>query len=240
MPYITSKPDPSEFQENFRHNMGRYPDSFEHAWGMIEHEMHYQKYESWCALIDIIVPDAWYCQWVQDWLMGIVKGVYDRTKWGAYDRGTEKARKVEDGINQTIDWAKNQITNAVSDMRNRIDTEIVSPIRNKVNNEIMPKLSDAESRLATLKSDVDKALSDVNTMKSNIASFDSQIKSFSTKLSSFDSKLSTLNSMADSLNTRLKDAENRLTSYKALIDDLDRRVKSLEEKKTEVFPLLKW
>jgi phage shock protein A len=241
MTYITSKPDATEFQENFRHNMGRYPDAFEHFWGMTEHEFHYLKYESWCALIDNIFPDFFPFGSVQDFLMGVVKGVYDRTKWRAYDGGTEKARKIEDGLTDIYNQAQAKIQTEIENAKQYINTNLIDPVRQKAN-QIESSLKDAQSKLGNLSSTIDNLNGQINTMKSNITTFESQIKTFDTKLASFNSKLSSLDSTASNLQTQLTNAQAQLNQYKTLIDDLDRRVKALEQKSSLslTLPKLGW
>jgi hypothetical protein len=236
MPYITRKSDDA-FRQSYTERFAPV-DDVSHVFGWASHEKFYQEMEAWCTLINSVIPDAWWCQWAQDFLLGIVKGVYDRNAIIAYDKGVDQGRQIIAKVTETVEWAQNQITNAVTDMRNKIDSEIVDPVRQKAS-QIEAVLKDAKSKLDILSVDIKLANNDITVMGKRVNSFGDSIKAFDNKLGSFDSKLKGLESTASGLQSQLRDAQTKLNQYKTLIDDLTRRVNNLEGKKTEGFDLLK-
>jgi methyl-accepting chemotaxis protein len=237
MVYITKKDDRT-FRQYYDTHWG-HVDDVSNAFGVTNHGLFYLQMEGWCKCIDVIIPDEWWCKWAQDFLISVVRTLYDLRADSAYYSGVDMGMPIVAKVNDAITWARNQINAAVTDMRDRIDTEIIYPLRIKIENQIMPQLKRAQSSLDTFKTDIDKAISDVNTMKSNISSFDSSIKAFDGKLGSFDSKLKGLDSTANGLQSQLKDAQAKLNEYKSLIDDLTKRVQNLEGKQKEGFDFLK-
>jgi len=239
MPYITPK-NTDQLRETYNKTHNTTIDDVSHVFGWANYYKFYYEMEGWCTLIDTVVPDAWYCKWVQDFLISIVKGVHDARAQDAYGYGVDQGRAIVGKVNQTIEWAQNQINNAVNDMRNRINNEIITPLKTQVST-IQAKINEAQTKLSTLTSNIDTANKDLANLKNDVSSITSRVNTFQTQLASFDSRLSTLNSQADTLSTRIKELENTLSTHKNLIDDLDRRVKELEGKKAEILPqIFKW
>lgn len=236
MTYITRKSDDA-FRQDYTNRFAPV-DDVSHVFGWASHEKFYQQMESWCALIDAIIPDWFPQNYVQDGLINIVKGVYDSQAIIAYDKGVDQGRTIIAKVTEVVQWAQNQINNTVNDMRNKIDKEIIDPVRQKAS-QIEATLKDAQSKISNLNASVDGFKNDINAMKGNIASFDTSIKSFNTKLSSFDTKLKGLDSTASNIQSQLSDAQAKLNQYKSLIDDLTRRVNNLEQKQPQGLDFLK-
>ena len=227
MPYITRK-DLDPFRRWYEINVG-HVDDVSHIFGVANHEIFYRQLESWCAFIDSVIPDWWPLGDVQNLFISIVKFVYDNNANHAYNTGVDSGRAIMGRLSESVQWAQTQITNAVNDMRNKIDTEIVEPVRKKAA-QIEQALKDAQTKLSDMGINIDGFQSDINTMKTNISSFDSSIQAFDNKLGSFDSKLKGLDSTANGLQQQLRDAQAKLNEYKSLIDNLTKRVQNLEAK----------
>lgn len=222
MTYITIKnPDTEGWTQGL--------DEVTKIFGWSNHYRFWSEMEAWCAFIDATIPDWFPLNYVQSGLISIVKFIYDQEAKTAFANGVDLGKSIVGKVNDTITWAQNQISSAVTDMRNRIDTEIVEPVRQKAA-QIEQSLKDAQSKLSDMGISIDGFNTDVNTMKSNITSFGDSIKAFDGKLGSFDFKLTDLNNLADTLDSQLKDAQAALNQHKASIDDLITRVKNLEAK----------
>jgi hypothetical protein len=195
----------------------------------VNESIFYQEMEAWAKFIDNIIPDWFPLNYIQSGLISIVQFVYDDQAYTHIGEGVYQGNRVGKGIDDTISWAQNQISSAVNDMRNKIDTEIVDPVRQKAA-QIEQSLKDAQTKLSNMGVSIDGFQNDVNTMKSNISSFDGSIKAFDGKLGSFDSKLKGLDSTATGLQSQLRDAQAKLNEYKSIIDNLKSRVEKLEGK----------
>lgn len=228
MTYIT-KQNIDSFRANYEKNIG-HVDDISHTFGWASHEKFYWEMENWCALIDSLFPDWWPLTDVQNILINIVKFVYGNTAQDRYNKGVDMGRAIIAKVTETINWAQNQITNAVNNMKNRIQTEIIDPITTKINNTIVPALNDAQKRLDSFNSQIRTMTSDLDVFRTNITSFDGSIKSFDNKLASFNSKLTTLDTTASGLQTQLRDAQAKLNEYKTSIDGLTSKFNGLNTK----------
>jgi septal ring factor EnvC (AmiA/AmiB activator) len=213
-------------------------DDVSHIFGWASETAFFFTCDGWCEFLDAVFPDYFPFGTAQNLLISVVRFIYDNRSEHNYNCGVSSGLKIMGKITETIKWAQSQISNAVTDMRNRIDSEIVAPVRQKAA-QIEQTLKDAQGKLASMGIDIDRFSSNIETMKSSIASFDGSIKAFDSKLGSFDSKLSGLGTTASGLQTQLRDAQAKLNQYKTLIDDVSRRVDSLENKQKEGFDFLK-
>jgi len=213
-------------------------DDVSHIFGWASETAFFFTCDGWCEFLDSIFPDWWPVGDVQNLLISVVKFIYSNRSEHNYNCGVTSGLKIVGRVNEVIEFAKNTISNAVTDMRNRIDSEIVAPVRQKAA-QIEQSLKDAQGKLASMGIDIDRFSSNIETMKSSIASFDGSIKAFDSKLGGFDSKLSGLNTTASGLQTQLRDAQAKINEYKTLIDSLTTRVDNLEGKQKEGFDFLK-
>jgi uncharacterized phage infection (PIP) family protein YhgE len=236
MPYITKK-DLQPFRNWYATHIC-YVDDVSHIFGVANHEIFYRQLESWCAFIDSVFPDWFPLGDIQNILISIVKFVYDNNANHSYNVGVDSGIAIIGKVTDAINWAQNQITSSVNDMRNKIDTEIIAPVRQKAA-QIEQSLKDAQAKLSDMGINIDGFQSNIDTMKSNISSFDSSIKAFDNKLFSFDSKLKGLDSTANGLQSQLRDAQAKLNEYKNLIDNVTKRVDNLEGKQAGVLDFLK-
>lgn len=232
MTYIT-KQNIDSFRANYEKNIG-HVDDISHTFGWANHEKFYWEMESWCAFVDSVFPDWWPLTEVQNCLINIVRFIYGNCAQDNYNKGVDMGRSIMGKVNDTINWAQNQITNAVNDMRNRIQTEIIDPIITKINNTIVPALNDAQKRLDTFNTQIRSMTSDLDVFRTNITSFDSSIKAFDNKLGSFNSILNGLDTRASELQSQLRDAQALLNQHVTSIDDLIARVKKLEGKQFDL------
>lgn len=234
--YVTLK-DNDAFRKNYEARRGSV-DEISHAFGVAYHYAFYFTMDGWCQFLDSVFPDVFPFGTVQDLLIAVVKYVYDNRAEHNYNSGVDMGRSIVGKVTDTINWAQSQINNAVTDMRNRIDSEIVEPVRQKAA-EIEKTLNWAQTRINGMGTELGRFSSDVETMKGNISSFDGSIKSFDSKLASFKSTLNWQETRASGLQTQLGDAQAKLNEFKTLMDDISRRVDNLENKQKEGFDFLK-
>jgi SMC interacting uncharacterized protein involved in chromosome segregation len=213
-------------------------DDVSHIFGWASETAFFFTCDGWCEFLDAVFPDYFPFGTAQNLLISVVRFIYDNRSEHNYNCGVSSGLKIMGKVTEVINWAQNQISNAVTDMRNRIDSEIVAPVRNKAA-EIEKTLASAQSRLNAMGITIGGFSTDVETMKSNISSFGGSIKAFESKLGSFDSKLKGLDTTASGLQSQLSDAQAKLNQYKTLIDDVSRRVDNLENKQKEGFDFLK-
>lgn len=234
--YLTMK-DNDPFRASYQTRFAPV-DDVSHAFGCIHHAAFFYTCDGWCEFLDAIFPDYFPFGTAQNLLTSVVKYLYENRAEHHYNTGVDMGRSIIAKVTETINWAQSQISNAVTDMRNRIDSEIVAPVRDKAA-QIEKTLALAQSRLNTMGITIGGFSTDVETMKSNIASFGGSIKAFDSKLGSFDSKLRGLDTTASGLQSQLSDAQAKLNQYKALIDGLSSRVDKLENKQKEGFDFLR-
>jgi hypothetical protein len=231
MTYLTAK-DCNVFRASYASRFAAV-DDVSHTFGVASYYKFYYEMEGWKAFIDLLFPDWFPVNTVQGLLMSVVDYLHDNRSEHAYNTGVDMGRAIVGKVTDTINWAQNQISNAVSDMRNRIDTEIVAPVREKAA-QIEKSLNDALGRLNIAVIKVGSLGNAVDIMQSNIASFDGSIKAFDSKLGSFDSTLKGLDTTASGLQTQLRDAQAKLNEYKGYIDSLTTRVDKLEGKQFDL------
>ena len=150
MGYIESKPSEDEFKENFKNNTGRYPTPMEHFFGMVNHEIFYNFCEGVCALIDATFEWGWPFDVVENALMGITKGLYDKLKWGYYDRGTEFGNKIEGEFKNVLNEAKDQIDSAINELKDQYIKKLESKYKEAENeiNKIIRQIKEAKNKLS--------------------------------------------------------------------------------------------
>lgn len=234
--YLTQK-DADVHRAQYTRRFGAV-DNVSHIFGWASETAFFFTMDGWCEFLDAIFPDYFPFGTAQNLLISVVKFIYENRSEHNYNCGASSGLKIMGKITETINWAQNQISNAVTDMRNRIDSEIVAPVRQKAA-QIEQSLKDAQAKLASIGIDIDRFSSSVENMKASISSFGGSIKAFDSKLGSFDSKLKGLDTTASGLQSQLSDAQAKLNQYKTLIDDVSRRVDNLENKQKEGFDFLK-
>jgi uncharacterized coiled-coil protein SlyX len=202
------------------------------AFGWATHARFYFEMEAWCLFIDSVFPDWFPVGEVQNFLISIVKFIYNHEAQSSYYQGLNEGRSIMHHVDGVIDWAKNQITAAVTDMYNRVDREIVAPVKAKAD-QIRHDLDVAQTNLNDAIAKAGQALQISNSAQAIAGDARSAVNSVQNQVKGFESKLSTLDSQASALDNRIKDASTQLAAHQRDIDDVIRRLKTLENKKSD-------
>jgi len=80
---------------------------------------------AWKDAIDVLVPDYWYCKWVQDLLFGIVDFVFDIKEAAAYNRGVALGDQVYDTYFADIEKKAKEVMDKLSIVDKTLDTKII-------------------------------------------------------------------------------------------------------------------
>jgi chaperonin cofactor prefoldin len=202
-------------------------DDVSHIFGWAYETAFFFTCDGWCEFLDSVFPDYFPFGTAQNLLISVVRFVYENRSEHNYNCGVSMGLKIMGKVNETINWAQNQITSAVNDMRNRIDTEIVAPLRNRINREIKPALDAAQKDIDTFRSNISTFNADLSKMKTDLSSMTAKIDSAAQKAQKVESDLT---EKARQLDAQLKNIENRMGNINSLIQNLDSRVKALEGK----------
>jgi hypothetical protein len=143
------------------------------AWA--ENEKFYGEMEAWAWLIDSLIPDWFPLNYVQGGFIAIVKKVYEvqveNRVWKAIDTGNASWLKIE----QTITWAQGEINNAVTNMKNRIETDIINPIKAQTA-DLQAKIAQATAQLSNVDRLIEDAKKTLTTHEIRLADLEAQIK----------------------------------------------------------------
>jgi chaperonin cofactor prefoldin len=246
MTYIAKKDPASDEVAGWNKDyqkQGGSTDDFCRLFGWANYLRFYAEMEAWCSFIDALLPDWWPIDVIQGTLISVVKALHDNQAWVAYWKGLDFGNAAEKKIEQTITWAKDQINNAVADMRNRIDNEIIKPIRDRVERELKPGLDAAktqidafQSKMGTFNDDLSKMKVDVTSMTTKVDAAAAKVQKvqddLSEKTRQLDSKLENLQYDAADLDIKAKQLDNQFkdldTRLHKALDDVDKRLKALE------------
>lgn len=224
------------------------------VFGWAEGEKFYWEMEAWAELIDSLMPDWWPIGDIQNLLISIVQGVYDNQAENRVWKGIDAGNSVWFKVSDTITWAQNQISNAVNDMRNRIDSEIIAPIRDRVEREIKPALDQAQKQINDFQAKVNDFQNSIGNMNGQLGSFDEQIRKarydvqtmgqkidqkvgeFESKVSDAQKNIGNLDSTIKSLSTKAQNLDAKAQQLGSQLGDIN---KSVEQIKTWMQPIEK-
>lgn len=225
MVYINKK-STGEMQTAWENNNQTSADAVTQIFGWASHEKFYYELEMWCTFIDNLIPTGLSTLGLGDLLKGfllnVVRSVYNHNAFFNYDRGADTGYKIMGKVNETINWAKNQITNEVNDAKAYIQANFIAPIQGDVTN-LKNQINDAFNKLQNALNQIDGMNTNINAMQLSVGNMKMNILDFNIKIKNF--------------NSTLDDAQNKLTQFKNLMDALDKRVTALEGKPQSKFPL---
>jgi type I site-specific restriction-modification system R (restriction) subunit len=202
-------------------------DDVSHLFGWAYETAFFFTCDGWCEFLDSVFPDYFPFGTAQNLLISVVRFVYENRSEHNYNCGVSMGLQIVKKVNQTIDWAKNEIQSQVNAMRDKIDREIVAPLRDRINAEIKPALDAAQKDIDTFRSNVSTFNADLSKMKTDVSAVTSKVDSAAQKAQKVESDLT---EKARQLDTQLKGIENRMGNINSLISSLDSRVKALEGK----------
>jgi len=211
MPYITKKTPTARTTDTA---IGK-------VMGYLSELLEYLKWENMALSIDTIFPDIWPLDQVQNLLIAMCRGLYDRIYQGAYDRGADKGNEINSQIMGWLNDVKAQAFAKVSEAQAYIQNNLINPIKNQIDGYITPKLNDALNKLSTVNTNISNAYKSLNDMATRINSFDSTLKNYGSSLESYRLKLNELVEVGNNLNAKLSQVETYM-------NDIDKRVKALE------------
>jgi len=213
MPYITKKtPTPRSTDTTLGKVMGYLAELLE-----------YLKWENMALSVDTLFPDVWPLDLVQNLLINVCRGLYDRIYQGAYNRGADKGNEINNQIVGWLDALRSQAFSEIDKAKAYIQTNLINPIKSNIDTYITPKIKEAMSHISTIETNINTAFKNINTMTSKITGFDSQLKSFARDIESQRNKLNEIVEVANNTVAQLRDLEN-------VVNNIDNRLRAVEGK----------
>jgi methyl-accepting chemotaxis protein len=252
MPYITKLTPSAYYNRHTDWYKGWFRDVC-HAYGTIGANLFYYDCEnkaafakSLCNAIPLVGGA------IGDFFVAIFRSVYNARYVSVYDDWAVAACKIFEQFQGKVEQTYRDIETAVNNAKTYIQNNLINPIKSTIDNNIKPSLTDAQSKINSMLSQlsgfdtrIQGLTGSLDSLKTNLDSFKSRLdgfnvnindlisraNAFDTKLQDFNSTLGGLTSKATDLDTLMKDVQSKLASYKSLIDALDTRVAALEGKK---------
>ena len=135
-----------------------------------------------CTTIDIVIPDEWYCKWVQDFLIDWMKRVYATNYQKTYNQGADQGNKLH-----------NQVFGAIDD----------------VLADAKGKIAEVETRLNSL---INDAKSRITTLDTNLSAFESRLRSSVARLEAFNKDIDIAFSELKKHKDNIRDLYYRVTT----------------------------
>ena len=151
--------------------------------------------EGKCRFIDVVVPDEWWCKWVQDFFISIFKGHYNANYQTQYNRGADQGNKFHTAIFGWIDDAKSDLLGQIEATKRKIETELISPIKAKIReieptvNDLLSRLKTAEATVGDVENRINDAVRDLEKHTKDIGELFDRLKEVETKVSTQGSSL---------------------------------------------------
>ncbi len=212
-------------QKNYKDYVATYPlgravTPLGDVFGWAEGEKFYWQMEAWAELIDSLFPDWWPIGDIQNLLISVVQGVYNNQAENRVWKGIDVGNSIWYKIDDTITWAQNQITNAVNDMRNKIDSEIVAPIRDRVNRELKPALDQAQAQINDFQGKINDFQNSIGNMNGQLTDFDEKVRKVR-----YDVQVA-----GNNIDAKVREFESKVSDAQKNIGNLDTTIKSLSTK----------
>lgn len=164
-----------EFRSFYQSNYGNV-DSVSHTFGWASHEKFYSEMAAWQTFIGSVIPNWFPLNYIRDGLNWIVDQIYNSEAQNRYNKGVDQGRAIVGKVQETIDWAKGEISNQVNTMKNTIDSQIVAPVRDKAN-AISAQLDQAKQKLDSMTSTLNGHTSSISDLQARIQALENKKQS---------------------------------------------------------------